>query len=230
MDAAHVALTAHLDHARGNGLTVSVQDVLTSTTPVLSTLSVCSLHDTPNLLVQMLNVPPLSLGLLSAKQSLCLFLLTLAPLAQCTHCHFVTQARALRVPELCDDHIPSSCLVVYPLAKLGHRSVTGDIPSVCIVPAFRQVVRFGTSWPTLFTCLCLAACCSTSLWCLLSSLSVLGWGDCGVYGCLLAPLSGITLTSRAIRSQHDILSNNYKLVPVPRPLCRCWPTWEGHRT
>ena len=63
----------------------------------------------------MLDVPPLSLGLLSAPQSLCMFLLTLAPLAQCTHC--------LRAPELCDDHTPPSCLVAYPLAKLGHRSV-----------------------------------------------------------------------------------------------------------
>ena len=33
------------------------------------------------------------------------------------------QARALRVPVLCDDHTPPSCLVAYPLAKLGHRSV-----------------------------------------------------------------------------------------------------------
>ena len=40
-----------------------------------------------------------------------------------THCHFVTQARALRVLEFCDDHIPRSCLVVYPLAKMGYRSV-----------------------------------------------------------------------------------------------------------
>ena len=48
----------------------------------------------------MLDVPPLSLGLLSAPQSLCMFLLTLAPLAH-----------------------PPSCLVAYPLAKLEHRSV-----------------------------------------------------------------------------------------------------------
>ena len=27
-----------------------------------------------------------------------------------THCHFTMQARALRVPELCDDHTPPSCL------------------------------------------------------------------------------------------------------------------------
>ena len=39
-------------------------------------------------------------------------------------------------------------------------------------------------------------------------------------GCFLAPPSGITLTTRAIRSQHYILSNSYKLVRAPRPLCR----------
>ena len=86
-------------------------------------MTTVSVHDTPNLLVQTLYVPPLSLGLLSAPQSLCMFFLTLDPLTQCTHCHFVMQARALRVPVLCDDHTPPSCLVAYPLAKLGHRSV-----------------------------------------------------------------------------------------------------------
>ena len=36
-----------------------------------------------------------------------------------THCHFMMQARALRVPELCDDHTPPSCLVTNSLAKPG---------------------------------------------------------------------------------------------------------------
>ena len=40
-----------------------------------------------------------------------------------THCHFMMQARALRVPELCDDHTPPSCLVSNSLAKPGYRSV-----------------------------------------------------------------------------------------------------------
>ena len=40
-----------------------------------------------------------------------------------THCHFMMQARALRVPELCDDHTPPSCLVTNSLAKLEYRSV-----------------------------------------------------------------------------------------------------------
>ena len=47
-------------------------------------------------------------------------------------------------------------------------------------------------------------------------------------GCLLAPLSGITLTIRPIRSQHHILSNSYKLVRAPRPLCRCRPPHKNH--
>ena len=38
---------------------------------------------------------------------------------------------------------------------MAHTGRPGDIPSVCIVPAFCQVVRLGASWPPLFTCLCL---------------------------------------------------------------------------
>ena len=40
-----------------------------------------------------------------------------------THCHFMMQARALRVPELCDNHTPPSCLVTNSLAKPRFRSV-----------------------------------------------------------------------------------------------------------
>ena len=47
-------------------------------------------------------------------------------------------------------------------------------------------------------------------------------------GCLLAPLSGITLTTRAIRSQHYTLFNSYLLVRPPRLLCRCRPPHESH--
>ena len=180
-----------------------------------------------------------------------MFLLTLAPLAQCTHCHFVMQARALRVPELCDDHTFPSCLVAYPLAKLVHRFVNMlvlpdtwitqgdpvDIPSVYIVPAFCQVVRFGTSWPFLFTCLCLhtsqlvaASAYSVSVFIVFSVPKWTNFRTCGfrTCGCLLAPLSGITLTTRAIRSQHYILSNSYKLVRAPCLLCRCRPPHESH--
>ena len=107
-------------------------------------MTTISIHDTPDLPVQTLSVPPLSLGLLSTPQSLRTFHLTLAPLARClcmqgpplciagtpggdgnsprTHCHFMMQARALRVPELCDDHTPPSCLVTNSLAKPRYRS------------------------------------------------------------------------------------------------------------
>ena len=101
------------------GYTVSTQDVLTSTAPLLPALSDYSLHPRHTTL----SVPPLSLGLLSTPQSLRTFHLTLAPLAQCTHCHFVMQARALRVPELCDDHIPPSRLVTNSHAEPRYRSV-----------------------------------------------------------------------------------------------------------
>ena len=70
--------------------------------------------------------------------------------------------------------------------------------------------------------------CSISLWCLPSSFSVLRWKNCRMCGRHLAPLSGITLTTRAIRSQHYTLSNSYKLVRAPRLLCRCRPPHYSH--
>ena len=84
-----------------------------------------------------------------------------------THCHFTKQAQAQRVPGLCDDHTPPSCLVTNSLAKQGHRSVnTLVLPDPLLTQeglvtflacALHQlfVVRLGTSWPILFTCLCL---------------------------------------------------------------------------
>ena len=94
-------------HSEWEELVVTQCQFMTCWLPPLLYCPLCvttvSAHDTPNFLVQTLNVPSLSLGLLSAPQSLHMFLLTLAPLAQCIHYHFVMQARALRVPEL-DDH------------------------------------------------------------------------------------------------------------------------------
>ena len=58
--------------------------------------------------------------------------------------------------------------------------------------------------------------------------SVLTWTNLRACGCLLAPLSGITLTTRAIRSQHYTLFNSYKLVRPPRLLCSRRPQHEGH--
>ena len=105
---------------------------------------------------------------------------------------------------------------------MAHTGRPGDIPSVCIAPAFRQVVRFGTSRPFfLFTCLCLFApqlrAASAFSVFALSVYFVLTWMNLSACGCLLAPLSGITLTTRPIRSQLYILYNSYKLVRAPRP-------------
>ena len=68
------------------------------------------------------------------------------------------QARALRVPEVCVNHTPPSCLVAYPFTKMEYRALNtlvlpdpwltqegpGDISSVRFVPTFCQVVQFGT--------------------------------------------------------------------------------------
>ena len=76
---------------------------------------------------------------------------------------------SLRVPELCDDHIPPSCLVAYHFTKMEYRFVNtlvlpdpwltqgGPVtfPACALHQAFRQVVRLSASWPVLFTCLCL---------------------------------------------------------------------------
>ena len=53
--------------------------------------------------------------------------------------------------------------------------------------------------------------------------SVPTWMNFRTCGCFLAPHGGITLTTRAIRSQHNTLSNSYKLVRAPRPLCKYRP-------
>ena len=44
-----------------------------------------------------------------------------------SHCHFLMQARALRVPEFCDDHTPPSCSVSNSLVKPGRRSVNTSV-------------------------------------------------------------------------------------------------------
>ena len=86
-----------------------------------------------------------------------------------THCHFTMQARALRVPELCTDHTPPTCLVTNSLAEPRKSSVDtlvlpdplltqgGPVAFLAygIALAFRQVVRLGAPWSVLFTCLCL---------------------------------------------------------------------------
>ena len=80
-----------------------------------------------------------------------------------THCQFTTQARAPRVPELCDDHTPPSCLVTNSLAEPRYRSVnTPVLPDPLLTQgdqvtflAFALHVRLGASFSVLFTYLCL---------------------------------------------------------------------------
>ena len=137
-----------------------------------------------------------------------------------THCHFTKQARALRVPELCDDHIPPSCLVTNSSVKLGLRSVVLPDP---LLTQGGAVTFLACALHKLFVRSCDLArhglycshvCARThhsSLRLLLFGVcprcfSVLTWMNLSACGCLLAPLSGITLTTRAIRSQHYSLS------------------------
>ena len=78
-------------------VTVSTQDTLTCTAPVLPALSDYSFH--PRRAHLAVIITPR------------------------THCHFMMQARAPRVPEVCVNHTSRSCLVAYPLAKIWYRSV-----------------------------------------------------------------------------------------------------------
>ena len=75
--------------------TVSTQDTLSCTAPVLPTLRDYSFHPRRAHLAVM--VTPR------------------------THCHFMMQARALRVPEVCVNHSPPSCLVAYHFTKMEYR-------------------------------------------------------------------------------------------------------------
>ena len=216
----------HLDHAHRKGLTfhvslcmggtrgctVSVLDVLTSTTPVLPALGHYSVRP------------------LSAPQSLCMFILTLAPLAQCTHCHFVLQARAVRVPELCDDHTPPSCLVACPPAKLRQRSVNMLVLPDPWLTQGGQVTFLACALYQLFVRSCDLA--HHGLHCHMSVLAFVIFSsqieEQQNVRLSLGTLSGIILTARAIRSQHYILPNSFKLVRASRPLCRCRPPHDCH--
>ena len=140
-----------------------------------------------------------------------------------------------------DDHTSPSCLVAYPLAQMEYRSwntlvlpdpwLTQEGPVTFPACALYQLfvrscdlahhglycshvwayTHHSSLRPLLFRCL--------------PSLSFCAHMACDS---LLAPLSGITLPTRAIRSQHYILFNSYKLVRAPRLLCRCRPPHECH--
>ena len=160
-----------------------------------------------------------------------------------THCHFMMQARALRVPELCDDHTPPSSLVTNSLAKPWYRSVntlthgshkeaTVTFPACALHLLFVRSCDLAHHGLVLFTCLCPYTHHSSlrhpPFRCLPSLfLSCLTWMNLSACGCLLAPQGGITLITRPIRSQHYILFSSYKLVRAPRPLCSCRPPHDS---
>ena len=154
-----------------------------------------------------------------------------------THCHFTMQARALRVPEVCDEHTPPSCLVTNSLAELRYRSVntlaladpslTQGCPVTFLACALHQlfvrscdlahdglycshvcVYTHHSSLQHLPFCVCLR--CS----------SVPMWMNIRTCGCLMASQGGITLTTRAFRTPHHTLSSSHNLMRAPRTLCR----------
>ena len=122
-----------------------------------------------------------------------------------------------------DDHTFPSCLVAYPLAKMVYRSVNMLVlpdpwvtqESLVTFPACALYQLFVRSCVLAHTGLyCSHVCahthitarCNISLWCLPSLFSVLREKNSRMCGCHLALLSEITLTIRAIRSQHYTLS------------------------
>ena len=157
-----------------------------------------------------------------------------------THCHSTMHARALRVPELCDDHTPPSCLVTNSLAEPRYRSVNTLVLPDPLLTQGGPVTFLARALHQLFVRLCDLAhrglCCSrvcvcthrSSLQLLLFCVrfrcfSVSIWTNFRTCGCFLAPQGGITLTTRVFRPQHYTLSNSCVLVRAPRPLCRNRP-------
>ena len=155
------------------------------------------------------------------------------------------QARALRVPELCDDHTPPSCLVTNPLAEPRYRSVntlvlpdpllTQGGPVTFLACALHKLVvrscdlaHHGLYCSHVCVCthhgslqhlpLCVCLRCS----------SVPVWMNIRTCGCLMAPQGGITLTTRAFRTPHHTLYSSHTLVRAPRPLCRYRPPHGSH--
>ena len=115
-------------------------------------------------------------------------------------------------------HIGAPC-------QIAHTVGPRDISCVCIAPALRQVVRLGTSWPVLCTCLCSY----TPQLVAASPFSVPIWKNISTCGCLMAPQGGRTLTTRVLCTPHHNLSNSHKLVRAPRPLQRLQALCPAHR-
>ena len=164
------------------GYTVSTQDVLTSTAPVLPALSDYSLHPRhtqpsgPN--AQCPTTQSWFAFHTAASAHVSSHLGSSRSLRAAPRALLVYSTHPLSLRDAgtgatrsCtfDDHTPPSCLIAYPLAKMVYRSVNtlvlpdpwltqeGPVtfPACALYQLFRQVVRLGASWPTLFTCLCL---------------------------------------------------------------------------
>ena len=110
------------------GNTVSTQDVLTSTAPALPALGDYCLHPRHTLPTgPRTQCPTTQSWFAFHTAALRTFRLTLAPLSRCTHCHFMVQARALRVPVLCDDHtLQGSYLCTTVTCGIGNDSSRGE--------------------------------------------------------------------------------------------------------
>ena len=185
---------------------MSTQDTLTCTAPVLPTLSDYSFH--PRRAHLAVKVTPR------------------------THCNFVMQARALRVPEVCVNHTPPSCLVAYPFTKMEYRVLytlvlpdpwlTQDGPVTFPACALYQLFVRSRSCDLAHDGLhCSRFCAYTHRSLFLRALSVLRWRSIRMCSRLLAPPSGITPTFRATHSLHHTLSNSYMMIRSPC-LCSHW--------
>ena len=154
-----------------------------------------------------------------------------------THCHFTMQARALRVPELCDDHTLHHARF-NSLAEPRYRSV-----STLVLPDPSPTQGGPVTFLAYGSCdlahhgLCCSHVCACTHHSSLQHLpfcvrhrcpSLTIWMNFRTCGCLLAPQGGITLTTRVFRSQHYTRSNSYKLVRAPRPLFRNRPPHGSH--
>ena len=134
-----------------------------------------------------------------------------------------------------DDHTPPSCLIAYPLAKMGYRSVnTLVLPDPWLTqggpvtfPACALYQLFVRSCDLAHHGLHCSHVCVCTHHRSLQHLPI--WTNFRTCGCHLAPLSGITFTTQAIRSQHYILSNSYKLVRAsPSSVQMSASTRESH--
>ena len=110
---------------------MSTQDTLTCTAPVLPALSGYSFH--PRWAHLAVTITPR------------------------THCHFLILARAVRVPELCDNHTSPSCLVTNSPAKPRFRSVYTSLLPDPLLTQGSSVIFPVCAFYLLFVSLCVLA-------------------------------------------------------------------------